>query len=139
MFGRSRGDRKRPLAPILRRAAPFLPLIVGLGLLASLLEGAGIGLLTAVIYVAERSGRFGEGALIIGLTAGAGLIAGAIAARDLFSQRLALGAALLGGAAGMMIASGTNNWYVIAVVYGLGPGAIAGAAIGRLWRRFRPG
>lgn len=101
--------------------------------------GAGIGLLTAVIYVAERSGRFGEGALIIGLTAGAGLIAGAIAARDLFSQRLALGAALLGGAAGMMIASGTNNWYVIAVVYGLGPGAIAGAAIGRLWRRFRPG
>ena len=44
MFGRSGGDRKRPLAPILRRAAPFLPLIIVLGLLTSLLEGAGIGL-----------------------------------------------------------------------------------------------
>ncbi len=44
MVWRSGGDRKRPLAPIIRRAAPFLPLITGLGLLASLLEGAGIGL-----------------------------------------------------------------------------------------------
>lgn len=44
MIARSGGDRKRPLSPIIRRAAPFLPLIVTLGLLASLLEGAGIGL-----------------------------------------------------------------------------------------------
>ena len=41
---RSTGRRKSPLAPLIRKFAPLLPIVAGLGLLASLLEGAGIGL-----------------------------------------------------------------------------------------------
>ena len=44
MFWRSERHRKRPLAPVLRPVLPFLPLVAALGLLAGLLEGAGVSL-----------------------------------------------------------------------------------------------
>jgi subfamily B ATP-binding cassette protein MsbA len=44
MLSRAGGRRTWPLADIRRRILPFVPLVAALGLLASLLEGAGIGL-----------------------------------------------------------------------------------------------
>jgi len=46
---RAGGRRTWPLADIRRRILPFVPLIAGLGLLASLLEGAGIGLFVPLL------------------------------------------------------------------------------------------
>lgn len=44
MVRRAGARRKWPLAEVRRKYLPYLPLVAGLGLLASLLEGAGIGL-----------------------------------------------------------------------------------------------
>ena len=44
MLRRSTGRRKSPLAPLVRKFAPLLPIVAVLGLLARLLEGAGTGL-----------------------------------------------------------------------------------------------
>src|SRR5688572_23640193 len=44
MLRRSADRRKWPLASLAGSVAPFLPIIAGLGFLASLLEGAGIGI-----------------------------------------------------------------------------------------------
>jgi subfamily B ATP-binding cassette protein MsbA len=49
MLRRSAGHRTSPLIPVLRSLARFLPLVAALGLLASLLEGAGIGLFIPLI------------------------------------------------------------------------------------------
>ena len=46
---RAGGRRTWPLADIRRRILPFVPLIAALGLLASLLEGAGIGLFVPLL------------------------------------------------------------------------------------------
>jgi len=48
MLRRAGGRGKTPLADIRRRILPSVPLIAALGLLASLLEGAGIGLFVGV-------------------------------------------------------------------------------------------
>src|SRR5512133_2673388 len=44
MLRRTTGDGTSPLTPFVRRLGRYLPLVGALGLLASLLEGAGIGL-----------------------------------------------------------------------------------------------
>ena len=49
MLPRARGRRTWPLVDIRRRILPFVPLIAALGLLASLLEGAGIGLFVPLL------------------------------------------------------------------------------------------
>jgi len=49
MLRRSAGHRTSPLIPVLRSLVRFLPLVAALGLLASLLEGAGIGLFIPLI------------------------------------------------------------------------------------------
>ena len=49
MLPRAGGRRKWPLADIRRRILPFVPLVAVLGLLASLLEGAGIGLFVPLL------------------------------------------------------------------------------------------
>src|SRR5438045_8607449 len=49
MLRRSAAHRTSPLIPVLRILARFLPLVAALGLLASLLEGAGIGLFIPLI------------------------------------------------------------------------------------------
>ncbi len=49
MLPRAGGRRKWPLADIRRRILPFVPLVAALGLLASLLEGAGIGLFVPLL------------------------------------------------------------------------------------------
>ena len=49
MLRRARGRRESPLAGIRRRILPFVPAVAGLGLLASLLEGAGIGLFVPLL------------------------------------------------------------------------------------------
>ncbi|MFL6760321.1 ABC transporter ATP-binding protein [Sphingomonas sp.] len=49
MLRRSAGHRTSPLIPVLRSLARFLPLVAALGLVASLLEGAGIGLFIPLI------------------------------------------------------------------------------------------
>jgi subfamily B ATP-binding cassette protein MsbA len=49
MLRRSAGHGPSPLIPVLRSLARFLPLVAALGLLASLLEGAGIGLFIPLI------------------------------------------------------------------------------------------
>jgi subfamily B ATP-binding cassette protein MsbA len=65
MLRRSAAHGTSPLAPYLRSLGRFLPLVGALGLLASLLEGAGIGLfipLTALLL--SNSGRSGVPPLI---------------------------------------------------------------------------
>ena len=49
MLRRTAGTGPSPLGPPLRRLWRFLPLVAALGLLASLLEGAGIGLFIPLI------------------------------------------------------------------------------------------
>ena len=49
MLRRARGRRESPLADIRRRILPFVPAVAGLGLLASILEGAGIGLFVPLL------------------------------------------------------------------------------------------
>ena len=49
MLRRSAGHGSSPLDPYLRKLGRFLPLVAALGLLASLLEGAGIGLFIPLI------------------------------------------------------------------------------------------
>jgi ATP-binding cassette, subfamily B, bacterial MsbA len=48
---RSVGHPKWPLAPFVRKIYPFLPLVAALGLLAGLLEGAGIGLFIPLLAI----------------------------------------------------------------------------------------
>ena len=45
MLRRAGGRQKWPLADLRRKYLPYVPLVAGLGLLASLLEGAGIAYL----------------------------------------------------------------------------------------------
>jgi subfamily B ATP-binding cassette protein MsbA len=49
MLSRAGGRRTWPLADIRRRILPFVPVVAALGLLASLLEGAGIGLFVPLL------------------------------------------------------------------------------------------
>lgn len=49
MLSRAGGRRKWPLADLRRRILPFIPLVTALGLLASLLESAGIGLFVPLL------------------------------------------------------------------------------------------
>ncbi|HEX8840102.1 MAG TPA: ABC transporter ATP-binding protein [Sphingomicrobium sp.] len=60
MLRRTAGDGPSPLAPFVRRLGRFLPLVGALGLLASLLEGAGIGLFIPLIAL-FASGESGAG------------------------------------------------------------------------------
>jgi len=65
MLGRTAGDSTSPLVPFVRNLRVFLPLVGALGLLASLLEGAGIGLFIPLIALfSSNPGGSGAPSLI---------------------------------------------------------------------------
>ena len=90
MLRRAGGRRESPLADIRRRILPFVPVVAALGLLASLLEGAGIGLFVPLL------------ALMLDETASTNLPEPLRAAANLFSgtslqeRTILFGAAILG-------------------------------------------
>ena len=90
MLPRAGGRRKWPLADIRRRILPFVPVVAALGLLASLLEGAGIGLFVPLL------------ALMLNETAAANMPEPLLAAATLFSgvglqeRTILFGAAIVG-------------------------------------------
>jgi subfamily B ATP-binding cassette protein MsbA len=90
MLRRAGGRRESPLADIRRRILPSVPLVAALGLLASLLEGAGIGLFVPLL------------ALMLDQTATATMPAPLRAAANLFSggnvqqRTLLFGGAIVG-------------------------------------------
>jgi len=66
MLRRTTGDGPSPLGPFVRRLGRFLPLVGALGLLASLLEGAGIGLFIPLIALFSSGGNGSGAAPLIG-------------------------------------------------------------------------
>ena len=109
MLRRARGRRESPLAGIRRRILPFVPAVAGLGLLASLLEGAGIGLfvpLLALMLDNTTSSSMPEP-----LRAAANLFSGAS-----FQARILLfGAAIVGLIVLKNVAQAANEWLLVII------------------------
>ena len=89
MLRRAGGRRKWPLASIRRKYLPFIPLVAALGLLASLLEGAAVGLLIPLLSVLLAQNPAG------GLSGPLRTIAELFSSHDAHSRTILLGAAML--------------------------------------------
>lgn len=100
--------------------------------------GASAGAVAVVDYMSGRSLGIASLVLPIGLSAAGGLISGLVAARDRRCQWLAAGGAVIGFAAWSVAVGWAYDGLLASVALGLGPGAIVGASLGRLWRRLRP-
>lgn len=109
MLRRARGRRESPLAGIRRRILPFVPAVAGLGLLASLLEGAGIGLFVPLL------------ALMLDNTASTSMPEPLRAAANLFSgasfqaRILLFSAAIVGLIVLKNVAQAANEWLLVII------------------------
>ena len=108
-FSSAQDPQDWPLAPIVRRQLPFLPLIGLLGFFATALEGIGIGLLIPLL------------AILLGSTNPADLPAAVRPVASLFfagpagSRALVLGLAVVGLMALKVIVQSMNGWLLARV------------------------
>jgi subfamily B ATP-binding cassette protein MsbA len=109
MLRRAGGRRESPLADIRRRILPSVPLVAALGLLASLLEGAGIGLFVPLL------------ALMLDETTATNVPEPLRAAANLFSgsglqeRTILLGAAIVGLILLKNVVQVANEWLLVSI------------------------
>lgn len=115
MQERAGGRWKWPLARVLRKALPAMPLVAALGLLASVLEGAGIGLLIPLLSVLLADSG-GAGTLPAPLQA----VVRTLDGFDPETRAAALGGAIFGLILLKGIVQGANEWLAASIEGAIG-------------------